>query len=445
MSVPNVVLLTIPGLRHSDLALTPNLRSLGESGSTQPLSHHFPAVTWPSQANMLTGVKANQHGVVANGFYWRDSDQVEMWTAWNKVIERPQIWDLLKTRNPKIKTAAWFPMLSKGCGADFVCMPAPIHQPDGSEDLWCYTKPQEFYGELLEKLGHFPLQHFWGPMANIKSTEWIVDSAIQAAVSFSPNFFYIYLPHLDYAAQKFGPDSDEAIQAIGELDKVIGVLKEQFSSVYDSPIQWLALSEYSIQPVSHFSCPNRVLREAGLLTTESDQDNKELIDRKKSTAWALVDHQFSHVFVGDPSKTKRVKEVLLSTEGIEFVLDTDEQKDFGLGHERSGDLIAVSNEGSWQAYYWWLDDALAPEFARTVDIHQKPGYDPVELYFDFATKSIPLDASLIKGSHGRARLTDGQHESINDSGQGVLISSSSISNDKLCDLDICNFVLQLFP
>ena len=60
----------------------------------------------------------------------------------------------------------------------------------------------------------------------------------------------------------------------------------------------------------------------------------------------------------------------------------------------------ISTPNSWQAYYWWIDDARAPKFARTVDIHRKPGYDPVELHFDIATKSIPLDATLVKGSHG---------------------------------------------
>ena len=202
-----VILLTIPALRHSDLSEMPQLMTLVKGGSQSRLQHSFPSVTWPAQANLLTGQNPEQHGVVANGFFWRDTRQVEMWTAWNKVIESPQIWDVLPTINPNLKSAAWFPMLSKGCGADYVCMPAPIHQPDGSEDLWCYTKPQEFYGQLLESLGHFPLQHFWGPMANIKSSRWIADSAARAFQQFTPDFFYIYLPHLDYAAHPSCLDS----------------------------------------------------------------------------------------------------------------------------------------------------------------------------------------------------------------------------------------------
>ena len=444
MTLPHVVLLTIPGLRQKDLSSMPGVQAMAESGSAIPLEHSFPAVTWPSQSNVLTGTQASEHGVTANGFYWRDRDEVEMWTAWNEVIEKPQVWDRLKSKNDAIKTAAWFPMLSKGCGADFVCMPAPIHKPDGSEDLWCYTKPQEFYGKLLEQFEHFPLQHFWGPLANIKSTQWIADSAAEAARQFKPNFFYIYLPHLDYAAQKHGPDSEEAIQALSELDEVISNLKSEFTDSLGTDVEWIVLSEYTIQSVDHVSFPNRELRSAGLLEVCLDADGKELIDRQSSAAWALVDHQFSHIFVRDHSKLAEVQSALESVEGIELVLDRSEQAKYGLAHERSGEFIAVSREGSWQAYYWWIDDGLAPKFAHTVDIHQKPGYDPVELCFDFQTKSVPLNASLIKGSHGRAKLFSGQDVRMDDPGEGVLISSRQVARERMLDTDVCDYVLSLF-
>ena len=219
----------------------PNLCGLAGGGAvpTARIKHSFPCVTWPSQANVLTGKTPDQHGVVANGFYWRENNKVEMWTAWNEVIQQPQIWDVLNEKG--LKSAAWFPMLSKGCGADYVCMPAPIHQPDGSEDLWCYTKPQEFYGQLLEELGHFPLQHFWGPLANIKSTKWICDSVIRCAAKFQPEFYYIYLPHLDYAAQKHGPDSAEALQAVADLDELIGQFSADMVAAIDSDVDWLSL------------------------------------------------------------------------------------------------------------------------------------------------------------------------------------------------------------
>lgn len=394
----------------------PNLKSLSESGSNSSVQHAFPSVTWPSQANLLTGKSASEHGVVANGFFWRDDLRVEMWTAWNEVIQQPQLWDTLKGQGKS--SAAWFPMLSKGCGAEYVCMPAPIHKPDGSEDLWCYTKPQEFYGELLEKHGHFPLQHFWGPLANIKSSRWIAESAVDCAKKFQPDFFYIYLPHLDYAAQKFGPNSEEALQAVVDLDELLGELFAQMTEALDSP-DWMVHSEYVITEVDHVSYPNRVLREAGLLKVcESGADpGKEQLDFENSSAWALVDHQFSHVFVKDreASVIQQLADLFADAEGIEKVLVGSDRG--SLDHERSGDVVLVSQHNSWQAYYWWLDDEHAPSFARTVDIHRKPGYDPVELCFDMATKSVPLDASIIKGSHGVPQANGQQ--------QGVLICSNA--------------------
>ncbi len=383
----------------------PNLAKLAAQGSSAEVQHSFPAVTWPSQAALLTGKSPRDHGVVANGFFWRDDHRVEMWTAWNEVIQEPQIWDRLKQHG--LKSAAWFPMLSKGCGADFVCMPAPIHQPDGSEDLWCYTKPQDFYGTLLEKYGHFPLKHFWGPLANILSSKWIAETAVDCATEFQPDFFYIYLPHLDYAAQKFGPNSEQAMQAVADLDDLLGKLFADMNDALNNPT-WLVHSEYVIQEVDHISYPNRVLRKAGLLEVREDETDpgKEQLDFANSKAWALVDHQFSHVFVRDrdPAVIEQIVSLFRDESGIDKVLTGNDRAE--LDHERSGDVVLVSNSNSWQAYYWWDEDQAAPSFAHNVDIHRKPGYDPVELCFDMTTMSVPLDATLIKGSHGVPQTGD---------------------------------------
>lgn len=432
-----VIMLTVPGLRACDLDRMPNLCALTQSGCQSRLVHSFPAVTWPSQANMLTGKLPDEHGVIANGFFWRDENRVEMWTAWNEKIQAPQIWDLLHQKNPAITSAAWFPMLSKGCGADYICMPAPIHNPDGSEDLWCYTRPQEFYGELLEKLGHFPLQHFWGPIANIKSTQWIADSATEAAERFAPDFFYIYLPHLDYAAQKLGPDSTLAMTAVEELDVVIGSLGQRFRDCYEDDPIWIVVSEYVITEVNHVSYPNRILRDAGLL--QVFEEDGEQLDLKNSQAWALVDHQFSHVFVkdADPAVIQRVADLFQKQPGIDEVLSGDQRKRYHMDHERSGEVILVSSPDSWQAYYWWLDDAQAPSFARTVDIHRKPGYDPVELHLDMETRSTPLNAELIRGSHGAPVHSDNQ--------KGILLCSRDLqAGEELVDTDVCDLVCRLF-
>ena len=435
----NVVLLSVPGLRRDDLGRMPCLSALAGEGETATLVPSFPCVTWPVQATMLTGKTPKEHGVVANGFYWRKERKVEMWTAWNDKITAPQIWDIMHARDPSLTSAVWFPMLSKGCGADYICMPAPVHNPDGSEELWCYTKPAELYGTLRDGLGHFPLQNFWGPLAGIKATAWIADSAVHAAKQFQPDFFFVYLPHLDYAAQRTGPDSQPALDALGELDQVIGRMIDGFGQAYDGDPLWLIASEYEIVPVDHVTYPNRMLREAGLLCVRTE-DGGEYLDLDSSRAWALVDHQFSHVFVkdADANVVNRVSQLFNGAEGIAEVLSGEARGKYGMDHQRSGDLILISETNSWQAYYWWLDDALAPGFARKVDIHQKPGYDPVELHFDPATKGIPLDAALVRGSHGAPAAVDGGH--------GVLISSRpGVPADRsLADSGVCELVLKQF-
>jgi hypothetical protein len=283
--------------------------------------------------------------------------------------------------------------------------------------------------------------HFWGPLANIKGTDWIARSAIHAARAYRPNFFYIYLPHLDYAAQKTGPDSPAAMTALGELDEVLGRLVQEVNASYADvgrPL-WLVASEYTIQPVNHVLNPNRILREAGLLAVADGPDGEQL-DVAASPAWALVDHQFSHVFVqgGDPQTAEKVAALFRGQEGVAEVLVGDERARYNLAHARSGEVILVSTPNSWQAYYWWLADERAPKYARTVDIHRKPGYDPVELCFDPATRSIPLDATLIKGSHGAPISDEGQRGVLLASEPGVLVGRA------LADTDVCALVLRQF-
>src|SRR3989304_102710 len=344
-----LILLSIPGLREKDVAIMPKLRELMACGEIAELSPSFPCVTCPVQANMTTGSLPNVHGVIANGFYWRDKKQVEMWTSANECIDRPQIWDLLSHHEDHLTAAVWFPLHSKGCEADYVCTPAPIHNPDGSESLWCYTRPLELYGELRDALGHFPLQHFWGPMANIKSSQWIAASAVFAARRWQPHFFYIYLPHLDYAAQRTGPDSVAADTAADELDKIIGELQNGMNDVYDDDILWVIVGEYVINKVDHVTFPNRVLREAGLLAVHEQEDGEHL-DLTASKAFAMVDHQFSHVYIndGDPVLALKVANLFRDRPGIAEVLVGDQRSRYALDHPRSGEVILISTPNSWQ-------------------------------------------------------------------------------------------------
>jgi hypothetical protein len=435
-----VILLSVPGLRGSDLEHMPRLEALTSGGDRAELAPSFPAVTCSVQANMTTGLPPSEHGVIANGFYWRDKRQVEMWTSPNDCIERPQLWDILHEQSPATTSAAWFPLHSKHCGADYVCTPAPVHNPDGSESLWCYTRPESLYGDFVAELGHFPLQHFWGPMANIKSTAWIVSSAIRAAERLKPNLFYAYLPHLDYAAQKFGPDSEQAIRALTELDAEVGRMVDGFAQAYgDMKPLWLVASEYVITPVDHVLYPNRTLRDAGLLAVKPS-DSGEVIDFAASRAFAMVDHQFSHVFVqnDDATTTHCVAELFIGQPGVAEVIAPREVGQYDLNHPRSGELVIISTPNSWQAYYWWNDDAKAPSFARTVDIHRKPGYDPVEMFFDAPTKGIPLDATLVKGSHGAPALNASQRGMLLSSQRGVFVEGPT------ADTDVADIVLRQF-
>jgi predicted AlkP superfamily pyrophosphatase or phosphodiesterase len=434
-----VVLLSIPGLRARDLSSMPNLSRLFVGGGHAILVPSFPAVTCPVQANMTTGCPPSEHGVVANGFYWRDQRRVEMWTAWNDCIQKPQIWDILHDRDRALTSAVWFPLHSKGSGADYICTPAPVHNADGSESPWCFTRPETYYDELKSKFGHFPLHHFWGPLADIQSTTWIVDSAIMTAEKYKPNFFYLYLPHLDFAAQKSGPDSKAAHQAVTELDTELGKLIKGFEKAYSENPLWLAASEYVISSVNHVTYPNRVLREAGLLKVSEAEDGEHL-DFLNSKAWALVDHQFSHVFVqdSDPKMIKKVARLFTKHPGIAEVVTAENLAQYKLNHSRSGDIVLISDPHSWQAYYWWEDDAKAPQYARTVDIHRKPGYDPVELFFDARSKTIPLNANLVHGSHGAPAREPNQRGVLLTSEPGVFLGG------QLADTQIAELILKQF-
>lgn len=431
----HMVLLSIPGLRNEDILKMPNLQKLAAPGSIVTLTPSFPTVTCPVQANLTTGVKPSKHGIIANGFFYRDKGEVEMWTAWNDCFEAPQIWDILHQADPALTSAVWFPLHSKGAGADFICTPAPIHNPDGSESLWCYTKPTELYGELRDTLGHFPLMNFWGPMANIKSSDWIIDSAVIAAKRFQPRFTYIYIPHLDYAAQKFGPNSEQAIQAVSDLDASLGRLVKGFHEAKLDDLEWLVASEYVITEVDTVVYPNRLLREAGLLALKEENGKENLIPGE-SPAWALVDHQLAHVFVKDPDDVDLVADLFRDHPDIEHVLVGADRRSFSLDHPRSGDVVLISKPNAWFAYYWWQQDEKAPDYARTVDIHKKPGYDPVELFIDMPTKSIPLDATLVKGSHG--------YPANESSRKGVLISTTPLTGTTYQDTDVTKIILSKF-
>lgn len=421
---PHVLLLSIPGLRQEDLPRMPSLQAVAAGGECVPLAPGLPAITCPVQATLTTGVLPRDHGIVANGIYERSTGHLEMWISPDPVHRATRLWDQLKAARPDLRTAAWFALQSKHATADLVCMPAPKHNPDGTETMWCHTRPERLYESLRGTLGDFPLHKFWGPIAGIESSRWIARSFLEASRGNPPHFAFVYLPHLDYAAQRTGPDSPPAHAACGELDAEIAALVEGFAAMVGREnLHLLVAGEYRIRPVSHTLVPNRLLREAGLLAVAETPDG-ELLDMRASRAWALADHQISHIYLQDGADRGLVAEIaslFRGRAGVARVLAGEDLVRAGLvsratpdATSRCGDIVVESTLDSWQAYSYWLDDARAPAFARTVDIHRKPGYDPVELHIDRAklpAVSIPLDTSLVKGSHGAIDPRD-PHETI---------------------------------
>jgi len=282
-ALPHVLLLSIPGLRHEDLPRMPTLSALAAAGRCLPLAPSLPALTCPVQAALTTGAAPSAHGIVANGVFDRSSHHLEMWISPDSVHHSPRLWDMLKAARPEIRTAAWFALQSKHATADLVCLPAPKHNPDGTETMWCHTRPEPLYAALREQLGEFPLHRFWGPIAGIESSRWIVRSFLEAARGNPPHFSYVYLPHLDYAAQRSGPESPQALAACGELDAEIAVLLAGLRAEVGEKLVGLVAGEYRIHPVSHTLFPNRVLREAGLVAVTDGPDG-ELLDTQASRA-----------------------------------------------------------------------------------------------------------------------------------------------------------------
>ncbi|MFM7207450.1 MAG: alkaline phosphatase family protein [Planctomycetaceae bacterium] len=408
--IPHVLVLSVPGLRAVDLARMPVLAGLAAAGRCLPLAPGFPAVTCPVQATLTTGAPPAAHGIVANGLFDRRSQHLEMWISPDSVHRVPRLWERVKATRPEVRTAAWFLLQSKHAAADLVCLPAPTHNADGSETMWCHTNPEPLYASLRETLGEFPLHRFWGPVAGIESSRWIARSFVEASRPAPPHLAFVYLPHLDYAAQRTGPDSPQAHAACGELDAEIGTLIADFGGLVGcDDLTVLVAGEYAIRPVAHALHPNRVLREAGLLAVRETGEG-EILDVGASRAWTLADHQIGHVFLRDPADAAAVADLFRGRAGVGRVLHGDELAAAGLvspgqarDESRCGDLVIESTLDSWQTYCYWLDDARAPTFARTIDIHRKPGYDPLELHLDrtrLPQIAIPLDPSLVKGSHG---------------------------------------------
>jgi predicted AlkP superfamily pyrophosphatase or phosphodiesterase len=423
---------------------SPNLRTFRGAGYLRTLEPVLPAVTTTVQSSMLTGELPRVHGIVGNGWYNREYSEIHFWKQSNKLVQGEKVWETATSRAIGSSPSAigqegiadgrpptadrsftcanmfwWYNMYSS---VDCSVTPRPMYKADGRKIPDCYSHPPELRDELQEQLGRFPLFHFWGPMASIKSSKWIAEASMRVHEQYDPTLMLIYLPHLDYGLQKFGPDDPRVRKDVTEIDRVAGELIDFFRQ---RDVQIIITSEYGIEPVSDAVHLNRILRDEGSLRVRVEE-GLELLDAGASDCFVVADHQIAHAYVRDPKEIGRYKNLLGSVHGVDRALDRAEQAEFGIDHERAGDLVLIAERGRWFSYYYWLNDDRAPDFARCVDIHRKPGYDPVELFLDPAIKApklklamklarknmgfrtlmdvIPLDAKLVRGSHGRIDL-----------------------------------------
>lgn len=410
--VADLVGLTPGALRHA-----PRIRAMADGGLVTPLATVFPAVTCSVQASFLTGTPPSRHGIVGNGWYFRRLDEVLFWRQSRWLVDGPVIFDTLQARGRT--TANLFGWYNWNCGADFSITPKPSYPADGAKHPGIHAEPPAFRGAVEAALGPFPLFDFWGPRAGIVASRWIAAATQFTIEKHAPDFLFCYLPHLDYDHQRFGPDAPQSIAAIAALDETAGVLFENaLARGYDI----IAFSEYGITHVNKPVFINKILRAQNWLRVRMDPFVGELPLFGTSRAFAVCDHQIAHIYVRDPRDLAPVRASIQQIPGVSAVLDRKEQQTLSIDHPNSGDLVALADENAWFAYNYWLDDALAPDFARTVDIHRKPGYDPAELFTDpnlrfvpmrialallkkklgfrYLMQVIPLDPSMVRGSHG---------------------------------------------
>ncbi len=429
---------------------TPFLSRLVKQSRVAAIGHVWPAVTCSVQSTYLTGKWPSEHGIVGNGWYFRDECEVRFWRQSNKLVQAPKVWEIARGRDPSFTCANLFWWYNMYSSADFTITPRPMYPADGRKIPDVYTYPDNLRN-LQTTLGTFPLFKFWGPMADITSSQWIAEAAMEVERQHSPTLNLVYLPHLDYCLQKFGPGHAQTRREL----KAIDALVERLWTFFDARhVQVIILSEYGICPVNRPVHLNRVLRRAGLLKVREEL-GREQLDAGASDAFAVADHQIAHIYINNPSKRAQVRELVGFAEGVAEVLDEVGKRKYHLDHPRSGDLVALAAPPAWFTYYYWFDDGRAPDYARTVDIHRKPGYDPAELFVDpvlrfpagtialkllqrklgFRTllDVIPLEARLVQGSHGVLPGTP-EDGPLLLTGREDLLSTESIEPTDVCGL-----------
>ena len=419
-----IVVINAVGLTSQWLSYAPTLQKLAQKQGITRLGEVWPAVTCTAQATLLTGKLPSGHGIVGNGWLFRDTGEVRFWQQSNRLFESEPVYETAskraQKRGRKFRTSKIFWWFNQGANVDFSLTPKPWYGADGNKRFGITGFPVSFPDEVEKAVGPFPFPSFWGPKAGLPSTDWIAQAAAWHLERDRPDLMFVYLPHLDYEPQRFGPSGSDMPRLMGELDGCVGILLKACEKVGARP--WI-VSEYGHLDTPNHCLPNRELRRVGLLEVR-DGPFGEVLDTFLSRAFAVVDHQLAHVYVREQKDIPLVRDILGVLPGVAKVLIGPERETIGLDHPRSGEIILVAEGDSWFAYPYWLDDKRAPDFARTIDIHRKPGYDPCELFvnpriflpmvrilrklaakkFGFRTlfDIIPLDPSLVRGSHGIA-------------------------------------------
>ena len=423
---------------------TPRIAAFAAAGRVQRLTPVLPAVTCSVQSSMLTGLPPRGHGIVGNGWYDRTQCEVQFWKQSNRLVAGEKVWETARRMEPGLTCANMFWWFNMYSSADYSVTPRPQYRADGRKIPDCYSRPADLRDILQRDLGPFPLFKFWGPGASIQSSQWIADATRLVWDRCTPNLTLVYLPHLDYPLQKVGPEHPSIRAELQAIDRIVGELLDFFEQ---RDVHVILLSEYGIEPVDDAVHINRILREAGWLAVR-EENSRELLDPGASRAFAVADHQIAHVYLNDETAINDVRRLCESTAGVERVLDRVAQRATGIDHPRTGELVLVASPRRWFSYDYWLDDRRAPDFARTVDIHRKPGYDPLELFIDPTLawpkariawtllrkalgqrtlfEVIPLDTTLVRGSHGRVeQLPEHQPILITNTGTGTVCRHGS--------------------
>lgn len=435
MTHRTLIVLNLAGLSPSLLQSgdCPSILRYADRTGWTAVKPALPALTLSMQATLTTGVPPAGHGIVGNGYFDRALCEHRFWSASAGLVEHPRFWE---TQPPEARprTAALFWWNFLGADLDVYLNVAPFHLADGATVSSCASKPVDLYAGLEEKLGPFPLHRFWGPAISIESSAWILDATLEVAAQGTCDLILGYLPHMDYSLQRSGPGSDEARRHLAELDALLApVLERAATGEFDLAL----LSEYGISPVDQAIRPNRILKDERFFSVRP-LGQREYPDLAHSRAFAICDHQIAHVYVANPADVLSVKSLLETAEGLGDILDRDAQKAAGIDHERSGDLVALAEPRAWFDYSWWNDENAAPDYARTVDIHRKIGYDPLELIPATAGKGICSDPSRIRGSHGLIPLDKGEWPLIITSFPDTLYSAPP---SEIAALDVATLLM----